>query len=83
MNAPMHSHDPKVKAALDVLEGMVAHLVSENPDEDVFWPVFTREADAIVAAAPAEDRPYARGRIDCMLKNAGMIRGEDEGEPCA
>lgn len=83
MNEPMHSHDPKVKAALDVLEGKVEQLVSENPDEDAFWSTFTREADAIVAEAPAEDHPYARGRIDCMLKNAGMIPGEDEGTPCA
>ena len=68
------THDPSIVAALDKLEAFLA-------DAD-FWSAFAGEADEIAEAATPDDSDYARGRIDCMLKNAGKIPGEDEGAPC-
>ena len=76
----VHSHDPKIKARLDVLEGMLEGLIADHPDD--FWKAFNSESKSIVESADSHDVEYAQGRIDCMLKNAGMIPGEDEGEPC-
>ena len=78
----MSEHDPKTVAALDQLEAKVAQLQLENPDEDAFRNAFAGEADVIEDNAPLQDAEYVRGRIDCMLKNAGAIPGEEEGEPC-
>lgn len=80
MNA--HSHDPKIKAAFDVLERRLDQLMEQNSDDERFWKSFAAEADPFTAGADAHDVAYARRRIDCMLKNAGVIPGEDEGEPC-
>ncbi|HEY0230951.1 MAG TPA: hypothetical protein VGC55_06850 [Dokdonella sp.] len=43
---------------------------------------FASEADVIEDKAPPADYEFVRGRIDCMLKNLGLIPGEDEGAPC-
>lgn len=47
-----------------------------------FWPAFNADADTISAKHSGNNLNYAKGRIDCMLKNAGLIPGEEEGEPC-
>ena len=78
----MTDHDPAIVAALDALEKQLPELLLANPDEADFWPKFSGTADSIVDSAPAGDSEYVRGRIDCMLKNQGVIPGEDEGEPC-
>ena len=67
---------------LDALERAVPDMLSSNPDEADFWAEFTGEADEISDRARPQDVTYVRGRLDCMLKNAGMIPGEEEGEPC-
>lgn len=79
----MTTHDPKTIAALDALEALVPQLQADNPDDDDFRTAFSGEADVIEDNAPAADYEYVRGRIDCMLKNAGAIPGEEEGAPCA
>ena len=83
MNEPTHAHDPKTKAQLDVLEGKLPALVEQHPDEGDFWNAFAAESELIIQSVAPVEHDYARGRIDCMLKNAGMIPGEDEGAPCA
>ncbi|MEP6881458.1 MAG: hypothetical protein ABI866_05655 [Dokdonella sp.] len=79
----VHSHDPKVKARLDVLEGKLEALIEEFPNDADFWNAFAVELKPILSSANAHDAEYAQGRIDCMLKNAGLIPGEDEGKPCS
>lgn len=74
--------DARTKAALDELETKLQGMVEENLENVEFWAAFTRKADKVVRSASPNDREYAQGRVDCMLKNAGMIPGEDEGEPC-
>ena len=76
------THDPSIVAALDKLEAFLADLIVQYPDDADFWSAFAGEADEIAEAATPDDSDYARGRIDCMLKNAGKIPGEDEGAPC-
>jgi hypothetical protein len=76
-----HSREETI-AMLDALEKALPGMVKSDPDAPDFWPLFAGEADVIVDGAAPEDCDYVRGRIDCMLKNAGMIPGEDEGEPC-
>ena len=77
MNAP---HE--LATMLDALERALPGMVERPPDEAEFWRIFTGAADAIKDNAGPDDAEYMRGRIDCMPKNAGMIPGEDAGEPC-
>jgi len=79
-DAPKHA--PAIVKALDKLEAMLPKIVDENPDEEHFWPAFKAYADEIEKAAPKEDCDYLHGRISCMLKNVGMIPGEEPGAPC-
>lgn len=78
----VHSHDPQVKARLDVLEGKLEALLEQYPNNAAFWSAFEGESKPIIESADAHDAEYAQGRLDCMLKNAGLIPGESEGERC-
>lgn len=78
----MSDHDPKIIARLDALEQKLPGLLAEYPDDADFWNAFAGESDAIANGAPAAEQAYAQGRIDCMLKNQGLIPGEEEGVPC-
>ncbi|MEO7432990.1 MAG: hypothetical protein ABIR62_13405, partial [Dokdonella sp.] len=66
-------HAPAIVKALDKLEAMLSRIVDENPEEEQFWPIFKDFSDDIETVTPSEDRAYFQGRIDCMLKNVGMI----------
>ena len=76
-------HDPQLKAQLDALEGNPVLLLTDYSEDVAFWKAFSIHSEPIVAGATAQDAAHAQGRIDCMLKNLGMIPGEDEAEPCA
>jgi hypothetical protein len=78
----MTSHSPTLVAALDRLEAGLPRMITDYPDEGDFGSPFAGEADVITENTTADDHAYQHGRIDCMLKNAGLIPGEDEGEPC-
>lgn len=78
----MSEHDPQLLAKLDALEAELPKRLEQSPDEADFWPWFTLVADDIVRSVEGDEAHYAQGRVDCMLKNAGLIPGEDEGEPC-
>ena len=75
-------HAPVVVDALEGLERELPRLMAEHPADVAFWPAFNELARQIKAAAPEADRDYVQGRIDCMLKNVGLIPGEEEGAPC-
>lgn len=78
----MPDRDPALVEALDELERKLPTLLQDYPDEGDFWAAWAGEADAITEGLPDAKEAYARGRIDCMLKNLGLIPGENEGEPC-
>ncbi|MEO7916458.1 MAG: hypothetical protein ABIR16_02345 [Dokdonella sp.] len=78
----MTDHDPALVASLDRLDTHMQKMLDGEVVEAYFWPEFNAEAEAIRGKLRGDDLAYAKGRIDCMLKNAGMIPGEDEGEPC-
>lgn len=77
---PMHRAD--LVTQLEALELALPDILARCTDEADFWPEFAGIADEIVEAALPEDHDYVAGRIDSMLKNAGMIPGEDQGAPC-
>lgn len=74
------SHDPKVVAELDWLEGQIDVLLRQCPDDVAFWKVIGRETKTIVEGAAPQDCEYVQGRIDSMLKIAAMVPGG--GKPC-
>lgn len=78
----MSNHDHAIIAALDALEAKLPKMAEEHPEDGDLLEAFAGEADCIEAAAPDADHDYVRGRLDCMLRNAGLIPGEEEGEPC-
>jgi len=78
----MTTHDPATIAALDALEAKLPAMSAQYPDNDELRMAFAGEAECIEDRAPAADYEFVRGRIDCMLKNLGLIPGEEEGSPC-
>lgn len=83
-----NEHDSKTVSALNELEAFLPHLlekhtVSGELQDGAFSSEFAGIADVIVDGASPADHDYAAGRVQCMLKNAGLIPGEDAGEPCA
>lgn len=82
------THDRDLITRLDDLESFLPKLIEKHTvggalQEDSFWPEFAGIADSVVDSASPADHDYAAGRVQCMLKNAELIPGEDEGEPCA
>jgi hypothetical protein len=75
--------DPKTVEALDRLEALMPDMMKQYTEDGDLLEAFAGEADCIEHAASDADHDYVRGRLDCMLKNAHLIPGEDEGEPCA
>lgn len=81
------THDPKTVSALDELEAFVPHLIEKHTvsgelQDGAFSSEFAGIADVIVDSASASDHDYASGRVQCMLKNAGLIPREDEADAC-
>ena len=68
-------------ADLDALQARIPALIAENEPDSVL-EAFAGEAEAIEEATGPEDREHVSGRIQCMLSSAGLIPGENEGEPC-
>jgi len=75
-------HDPQIVHALDRLEADLPSILARHTEQGIidevrFWPDFAGVADDIVEHAD-DDAGYARGRIDAMLKAAGL-GGPDTG----
>ena len=76
----IHSRD-ELDSLLGALEASLPAIIQQNPADEDFWAAFAGDADAIQhAATSTEDSAHVRGSLDCMLKNEGMIPGENEGE---
>lgn len=71
---------PETEAELRRLEAMIPKLVAELPADEVL-EAFAAEAETLTEQA-GDEAPQIQGRIDCMLASAGLIPGENEGEPC-
>ena len=71
-----------VAAALDTLEALLL-VKCTDLNEAHFWPWFAEETMSIEDKAPADQHDSIRGRLDGMLKNAGLVAGEKAGEPRA
>jgi hypothetical protein len=75
----IHARDD-LDSLLGALEASLPAIIRQNPVDEDFWTAFAGDADAIQHAASTEDSAHVRGSLYCMLKNEGMIPGENEGE---
>lgn len=75
---------PKTRAeldiALDVLEQDLPTILEGVRPED-WLEAFAAEADPIRDAAGVEDLRHVDSRLQCILRDAGLIPGDDE--PCS
>ena len=71
---------PELDAALDALEQRLPGIIEKTRPEDVM-EAFAGEADPIREAAGPEDAEHVNDRLQCMLRDAGLIPGDEE--PCS
>ena len=69
----------ELDAALADLESKLEAMIRDYPDSDLM-DAFAGEAEAIEEATGPDDREHVNNRIQCMLRDAGLIPGDDE--PC-
>ena len=75
---------PKTRAELDAqLESLKAALPAllESVSEDCQLDAFASLADDISGQAGSADAEHVWSRVQCILRDAGLIPGDDE--PCA
>lgn len=70
----------ELDAELDALEAGLPALLAETQPEDQM-EAFAGIADEIREQASIEDADHVWGRLQCMLRDAGLIPGDDE--PCS
>lgn len=70
-----------IDAELTRLERVLPKLIDECEPDEVL-EALAAEAETLTEHAGAEDAAHIHGRIDCMLASAGLIPGDNEGEPC-
>lgn len=67
------SHD-ELTEALDKLATSLDEMVRDYPDSDLM-DAFAGKAEVIEARTSDEDLPFFRTRVQCMLRDAGLIPG--------
>ena len=70
----------EIDAALDELATWVPEMLKET-DEASQMDAFAGRADLITDAVPAEHHDHAWSRIQCILRDNGLIPGDEE--PCS
>ena len=70
----------ELDAALNALAGKLDSLFADTAPED-WLEAFAGEAEPIRDAAGPEDLAHVDWRIQCILRDAGLIPGDDE--PCS
>ncbi|MCD9046808.1 hypothetical protein [Luteimonas sp. MHLX1A] len=74
----------KTRSQLDQeLDDLAAHTqkrVEEDPDSPFLIDEFAGVADEILEAASDEDHDHVWSRMQCILRDNGLIPGDDE--PC-
>lgn len=69
----------ELASALDILEVALPEMIKQYDESDVM-DAFAGEAEVIEGKVREEDRHYFNNRVQCMLRDAGLIPGDDE--PC-
>ena len=63
------------------MESELSKLIADYPNQGDFWDAFAVKANPITDSAMGSvAAAYAQGRLLNMLRDAGMIPGEDDGE---
>jgi hypothetical protein len=70
----------ELDSAIDALERRLPAMLEETRPED-WMEAFAGEAEPIRDAAGPEDLAHVDSRIQCLLRDAGLIPGDDE--PCS
>ncbi len=70
----------ELDAALDVLTEDLPAMLEQTRPED-WMEAFAGEAEPIRDAAGAEDIEHVNSRLQCIVRDAGLIPGDDE--PCS
>lgn len=70
----------ELDAALDALEKALPAMLEQTVPED-WMEAFAGEAEPIREAAGPEDLAHVSNRLQCILRDAGLIPGDDE--PCS
>lgn len=73
------THEQAAKA-LDDLEDRLPRMIQEHDGSHLMDPV-AGEAEVIEFQFNYDERIFFRNRLQCMLRDAGLIPGDDE--PCA
>lgn len=72
------SHDA-LKNALDRLEAQLPNMIRDF-DEAHIMDAIAAEVDIIERDVSEEDSTFFKNRLQCMLRDEGLIPGDDE--PC-
>jgi len=72
----------EIISLLDALEARLPGLIEQyaQSNDSPVLDFVAGEAEMIELRVSVEDRPYVRYRVQCMLRNAELIPGDDE--PC-
>ncbi len=70
----------ELDAALDVLQQSLPTMLEQTRPED-WMEAFAGEAEPIRDAAGPDDIVHVNNRLQCILRDAGLIPGDDE--PCS
>lgn len=70
----------ELDAALDALERALPAMLEGTRPED-WMEAFAGQAEPIRDAAGPDDLPHVNNRLQCILRDAGLIPGDDE--PCS
>lgn len=76
----MTKTDAELVAELDALQSRLPAMITDY-DPDAVMEAFAGEAELFETGVDAADRPYVSNRLQCMLRDAGLIPGDDE--PCS
>jgi len=71
---------PEIDAALDDLQERLPAILDATRPED-WLEAFAGEADPIRDATGPEDLAHVDDRLQCILRDAGLVPGDDE--PCS
>lgn len=70
----------ELAAALDALQARLPSMIAQYDDDQVM-EAFAGEAELFETGVAAVDQVFVRDRLQCMLRDAGLIPGDDE--PCS
>ncbi|MEO7433447.1 MAG: hypothetical protein ABIR62_15840 [Dokdonella sp.] len=63
----------EIERELDAIERDLPKIIADHPDEGDRWFAFAARSDVVMERLADDEHDYAGGRIDCMLRKAGLL----------